>query len=123
MNQHEYTPEEVKQLSRELQSETSFETHFVAFARLHGWHCAHFRAVRVQRADGSFYFETPVAADGKGFPDWVLVRERVIFAELKKVSGRFSFQQREWASWLVIAKAEVYGWSPNNWEEIERVLR
>jgi hypothetical protein len=61
-------------------------------ARIGGWRCAHFRAALNARG----HYMTPVAADGKGWPDLVLVRDRVIFAELKSDHGRVSVDQAEW---------------------------
>jgi hypothetical protein len=123
MNQsRDYTAEEFKAIARDLSSEDEFQDQVIAFAQLHGWKVAHFRKVRVQRKDGSVYWETPVQADGKGFPDLMLTRERVIYAELKSKTGRFEPEQKEWAAALVIAKQEVYGWRPADWPEIERVL-
>lgn len=52
---------------------------FLGAARINGWTCAHFRPARTEHG-----WRTAVQADGAGFPDWVLVRERVIFVELKR---------------------------------------
>lgn len=60
----------------------------------------------------------------KGFPDLVLVRERVIFAELKSEKGRVSDEQRQWIDALhQAAKVEVYCWKPSDFDEALRVLR
>jgi len=48
-------------------SEADFQTRVIDLARQLGWRVAHFRKTRVQRKDGSTFWETPVAADGKGF--------------------------------------------------------
>lgn len=89
------------------------------------WRVAHFRPVRVQRHDGSVHYQTPVQADGAGFPDLVLVRERVIFAELKSDTGRLEAAQMDWMFALGQADAERYIWYPDAWRsgEIESVLR
>jgi hypothetical protein len=60
-----------------------------------------------------------------GFPDRVLVRERVIFAELKrekKVATPISAHQREWLDGLAMAGAEVYLWRPSDLDEIAAIL-
>lgn len=57
-----------------------------------------------------------------GFPDRVLVRERVVFAELKSAKGRLSADQVEWLDGLSIAGAECYVWSPPDLDEIGLVL-
>lgn len=43
-----------------------------------------------------------------GFPDWTLVRERVVFLELKTETGKPSPAQKFWISALLDASAEVY---------------
>lgn len=58
-----------------------------------------------------------------GFPDEVLVRDRVIFAELKTVKGRLSPAQTLWLDRLRAAGAEAYVWRPSDLVEIASVLR
>ncbi len=60
-----------------------------------------------------------------GFPDMVLVRERVVFVELKTMKGRVSPKQLEWHEALIAGGAEAYIWRPADWNsgEIERLLR
>jgi VRR-NUC domain len=57
-----------------------------------------------------------------GFPDLVLVRERVVFAELKAAKTRITTEQMRWLDALDEAGGEVYLWRPDEWDEIERVL-
>jgi hypothetical protein len=57
-----------------------------------------------------------------GFPDNVLARERVIFAELKVGKNKPTRAQREWLSGLAAARAEVYLWYPSDLDEIGRIL-
>lgn len=57
-----------------------------------------------------------------GFPDLVLVRDRVIFAELKGPRGRLSPQQEKWLDALKDAGAEVYIWYPEDLEKAAKVL-
>lgn len=66
-----------------------------------------------------------------GFPDEVLVRDRVVFAELKReLTGRRSEdrnreptdEQRVWLDKLAHAGGEVYLWRPSDLEEIGLVL-
>jgi VRR-NUC domain len=57
-----------------------------------------------------------------GFPDLVLVRDRVIFAELKTVGGRLDQWQKRWGNQLVEAGAEWYCWRPHHYAEVERTL-
>jgi hypothetical protein len=49
-----------------------------------------------------------------GFPDLVLVRDRVIFAELKTQLGRLSSAQAGWRDRLLAAGAEWHLWRPDD---------
>jgi hypothetical protein len=104
--------------------EKDFQKQVLDYAKIYGWRRAHFRKVRVQRANGSVYWETPVAADGKGFPDLVLVRDTVILvAELKVPGNATSPEQQAWLDAFGKGGALVYVWYPEHWPVIERVLR
>lgn len=58
-----------------------------------------------------------------GFPDLVLVRERVIFAELKSRKGKLSKAQEGWLKALRGARAEVYLWLPKHWPQVTEALK
>lgn len=104
-------------------SEAAFQAQILELAKLRGWRVGHFRRVRVQRKNGSCYYETPVAADGAGFPDLILVRrDRVIFVELKVGRNKPTDEQVAWMAALINAGADVRVWYPSDWNEIERVL-
>lgn len=102
-------------------TEAELQSAVIELARLLGYRVAHFRAA--QTAKG---WRTPVEADGKGFPDLVLVRRpaRLIFVELKGERGRTSPEQREWLE-LLSPAAEVYTWTPVDWTSgiVEQLLR
>lgn len=57
-----------------------------------------------------------------GFPDLVLVRERVVFVELKTERGRPSDAQRDWIEALLAAGAEAYIVRPRHLDAIAAVL-
>lgn len=57
-----------------------------------------------------------------GFPDLTLVRERVVFAEVKTQKGSVSRDQRVWLDVLKAAGAEVYLWRPSHWVEVQEAL-
>jgi hypothetical protein len=100
-------------------SELELQNAVIDLARVLGYRVAHFRAART--ADG---WRTPVAADGAGFPDLVLVKRRVIFAELKSAAGKLRAEQSEWRISLQAAGAEYRLWNPDSWVsgEIEDCL-
>jgi hypothetical protein len=92
----------------------------IDLARRLGWRVAHTPPVKAERG-----WRTAVAADGKGFPDLVLVRERVIWAEVKGDTDRLRPEQEVWLSALRMARQEVYVWSPDYWTSgaVEEILR
>lgn len=105
-------------------SEKEFQTEVCRLAHAHGWRIAHFRPVRVQRADGSVYYETPVAKDGTGFPDLLMVRKgcRPVYAELKVKTNTPSAQQWEWIHALREAGAIAKVWYPSDWQDVVETL-
>jgi hypothetical protein len=57
-----------------------------------------------------------------GYPDEVLVRDRVIHAELKREKGKPTDAQIEWLTALARAGAEAYLWRPSDLDEIGKIL-
>lgn len=111
-----------KLTERQRESEDDFLSWVIELANLRRWVVAHFRPARIVK-NGLITYRTAVSADGRGFPDLVLVRgHRVIFAELKAEKGKASREQINWLSLLAETKAEVYTWRPVDRSEIERVL-
>jgi len=98
--------------------EAAFEDTFVDTFHLLGWIGAHFRPAKTSQG-----WRTAVSGDGKGFPDWMLARERIVYAELKKVGGVLSLDQRTWRDRIVAAGGEWYCWTIEDWDEIVAVLR
>ena len=105
------------------ETEAEFQEWVIEAAQKRGWMVAHFRGVRIQRADGSTHYQTPVQADGKGFPDLVLVRDRLIFAELKRQNGKPDPNQEKWLTALRTAGNETYVWRPSDRDALLRVLQ
>ncbi|HXN62318.1 MAG TPA: hypothetical protein VN886_17875 [Acidimicrobiales bacterium] len=101
-------------------TEVELQDLVIELAHLFGWRVAHFRPART--VDG---WRTAVAADGADWPDLTLVRDRIVFAELKSSRGKLHFQQRVWRDALTGAGAEHYLWSPADWDsgKVECVLR
>lgn len=99
-------------------SEAELQQTVIEMAQLLRWRVAHFRPAMTQTGR----WITPVAADGKGFPDLVLVRDRIIFAELKSERGRLTAEQTRWLNDLGDAGVEVHVWRPSDLDEIEEVL-
>ena len=57
-----------------------------------------------------------------GFPDQVLIRDRIIFAELKREKGAPTDHQVEFLDGIAKAGGEVYLWRPSDLEEIGQIL-
>ena len=59
-----------------------------------------------------------------GFPDWVLVRERVVYLELKTEArdSRLTDAQREWVLALLNAGQEIYVARPRHLPELAKIL-
>jgi hypothetical protein len=57
-----------------------------------------------------------------GYPDRTCVRERILFAELKREKTRPTPDQVEWLDKLARAGGEVYLWRPSDLTEIGLVL-
>ncbi len=106
------------------ETEEQFLEKVAEAARLWGWRRVHFRRARapITKRNKSGW-ATPVEFDSKGFPDLVLVRGRVIFAELKSEKGKLTPEQIEWIDTLRNAGAEIYVWRPSQWEDVESILR
>lgn len=125
--------------------EDDWQQQVVDLAQALRWRVAHFRPART--LDG---WRTAVAADGKGFPDLVLVRgPRLLFVELKtdRTGSKLSPEQQQWVADLeAVANAlagpvsrgmatreglpgivtpalEVYVWRPSDWDRALAVLR
>jgi hypothetical protein len=101
---------------REL-TEAVFQAHVIEVARMLHWRIAHFRPAMTKHG-----WRTPVQGD-KGFPDLVLVRDRVIFAELKSETSKPTPEQNGWLAALCNAGAEVYLWRPRDLQTIAETLR
>lgn len=85
----------------------------IALARVMGWRVAHFRPAKTWQG-----WQTPVAADGKGFPDLVLVKPaQCIVAELKSDKGDLSPHQRGWINAFESAGIPAYIWRPEHWTD------
>ena len=103
--------------------EAEFQLQVIEYAQARGWRVAHFRAVRVQRRDGTTFWETPVAADGRGFFDLLLVRARLVAIELKVPPNTLTEDQLRWLEWYKKAGVEAHVFRPADWPAIEEVLR
>jgi len=110
-----YTKAEFDRLVRKGWTERTFQEMVIQFAEEHGWLVYH-------TPDGVHMRK--VNHTGKGFPDTEFVRDgRLVKAELKKVRGTVSKEQKIWlAQYAQVPCVESYLWTPADWETIEKVL-
>jgi hypothetical protein len=89
-----------------------------------GYVCAHFRPARVMRG-GKEMYETPVAAEGKGFPDIMAVRLGTALAiEVKSEEGVLREEQVMWLSaWGSVPGVTAMVIRPSSWRDVKRWLR
>ncbi len=101
-------------MKRQRMSGKVLQATIIELAHMYGWYAAHFTSVLATGRDGRPTYRTPLAADGKGFVDIVMVRpgDRVIFVEVKGDGDKLRPEQEQWISWLTQAGCEVYVWTP-----------
>lgn len=88
---------------REDITEAAFQDVVVQLAKVCGW--ATYHTFDSRRSDA-------------GFPDLVLVRERLLFRELKARRGRMTEEQQEWGRLLLHAGANWAVWRPEDFESL-----
>lgn len=104
--------------------EEEFHQAVIEYARIMGWRTASFRKVRIARKDGTFFFQTPVQGDGKGWPDLFLTRGREkMFIEFKTPTGRVEPEQAAWHAALRLAGIPVHVVLTTEWDRIEVFLK
>jgi len=101
--------------------EKDLQKGIIDIAHRFGWLVAHFTSM----TDSRGFNRTPVMADGKGFPDLCLVRERIVFAEVKAGRNQLSAEQKAWRDAIIKAGGEWYEWREGDYDHgvVEAVLR
>jgi len=102
-----------------LITEAEFQRQLIDLASMLGWSWGHFRPAKTNRG-----WRVPVSGPlGAGWPDLVLVREdRLIFAELKRSRKHPPSPDQRFVLELLKGVAETYLWTPDDLDEIARVL-
>jgi hypothetical protein len=99
-------------------TEREFQIQIIRYAQLLGYKVAHFRVARTSSG-----WRVPIEADGTGWPDLVMVRDKkILVAELKVQNRPLTRQQAAWLQALEGAGVAAYHWTPNDWREIQEVL-
>jgi hypothetical protein len=88
-------------------TEAQWQRQVTDLAELLGWRWAHNADSRRTQA---------------GQPDLTLIRERVVYAELKTDTGRVRPEQESFMAALRAAGAEVYVWRPGDFAQVRATL-
>lgn len=105
-------------MTHPMQTEGQLQRAVTDLAELLGWRWLHHRPAVTDQG-----WRTAVSGShAKGWPDLVLVRERLVLAELKGPRGKLSPEQSDWLDSLATAGVESYCWGPDDWDEIEATL-
>ncbi len=91
--------------------EAELQTWVIDLAHAYNWRVAHFRSIKTFRG----FYQTPVAADGAGFPDLILVRDRLIAVELKVGYHKLSAEQAKWILAFNEAGVQAFLWTEKDW--------
>lgn len=100
------------------QTEAQFQAVVMDVARFNGWRVFHVHDSRREVRPGFLVGDR----DAKGFPDLVLLRERLIVRELKTDTGRLRSEQAEWLRRFHLAGVDAAVWRPKDWPRIEAEL-
>ena len=95
------------ELPRNLWTEKDLDAAIVKLCKLYGW-----RRYHTYRSKHS----------PAGFPDLVLVRDRILLRELKGDQGTLTAEQKEWGIAITEAGGDFAVWRPRDLEEIARAL-
>ncbi len=98
-------------------SEKAWQAQVIDLARTLGYRVAHFRPAMTGKG-----WRTPVAADGAGFPDLVLVGRKVVFLELKSERGSVADDQAAWLEAIRRAGGEAYVLRPSDLDLLAGIL-
>lgn len=99
------------------ESEATFQERVIHLAELLGWRVVEFESYR-RAARGAFSGTNR----STGWPDLTLIRERLMFRELKAQGGRVRPEQEAMIAALLAAGADAAIWRPDDWDEIAREL-
>lgn len=109
-------------MPREILRGKPLQKAIIAEAQRQGWIVAHFYAVESKNRG----WVTPCGANGKGFPDLLMVRDRVIAMEVKGDGDSMKPDQIKWQQAFSMAEgAQFVVATPAKWFDgtIDEILR
>ena len=89
-------------------TEKQFQSQVIDLAKRLGWLCYHTADSRRSEP---------------GFPDLVLVKDRILYRELKIEKGKLTSAQKQWGYTLLKAGADYAVWRPADMKKIIQTLR
>lgn len=106
-------------MSKQRVSGKDLQKSVIGRAQQKGWVVAHFPSVETKQG-----WRTPLAGNAKGWPDLLLLRERLIAIEIKGDGDSLRPEQREWAERFHRAGVEHYVVTPKDWfgDTVEEIL-
>ena len=99
--------------------ESTLQKAVIELAQRHGWKVMHPLPGRTKKG-----WSTATQGDGRGYPDLTLVRERLMWVELKAEGKYLSAEQKMWRDWIIAAGGEWHLIRPLQWFDgtVDRVL-
>lgn len=88
-------------------TEKQFQAQIISFAKVLGWKIYH--TYNSQKSE-------------PGFPDLVLVKDRILYRELKTDSGKLTFYQKQWGKAIEKAGGDWAVWRPADIQAIREEL-
>ena len=118
-------PKTARQLLDEHETEKDFHDNVVALATLLHWRVWHDRATNAPSKCKNCGAVLQFARNPSGFPDLLLMRERLIWRELKREGEDPKPKQHAFGQQLVDAGEDYDVWRPSDWSSgrIEMELR
>ena len=71
----------------------------------------------------AFHTQASIRSTGPGFPDLILIRERILYVELKAEIGQLAEHQEEWKIAIQNADGEYHLWRPSDWDSVQQILQ
>ena len=99
-------------------SHADWQKSVIEIARLYGWKVMHLGKAKTKTGR----WLTPVGADGAGFPDLLMLRERVLVAELKSMRDTLRANQRVWLGAFLGAGCTAVTWKPCDVDRVHEEL-
>lgn len=93
----------------------------IPMAEFFGWRAVHFRPARTKYG----WTTAMQGTHSKGFPDLLLLRDRIVVAEVKGDGDEMRLEQEEWLEAFKKAGAEAYLWTSHDWRSgaIDKILQ